>query len=249
MTNIFENVLQMSLTGSVLALAVMVLRIALRKAPKRLLCLLWALVALRLVCPFSIESSLSFVPKSIADGQIISEITDYSEPEAYYQSIPDDYVQTIPPDPESVFHVYPIQERPAPMAIFSKIWAAGATLMLLYAIGSYLFLRRRVAEATLLHSNVWQSERTDSPFVLGLFRPRIYLPYTILPADLPHVIAHERTHIRRGDHWWKPLGYCILSVHWFNPVLWLSYLRLVFADKKAAQHLTTVLSSNFISEE
>ena len=226
MTNIFENVLQMSLTGSVLALAVMVLRIALRKAPKRLLCLLWALVALRLVCPFSIESSLSLVPKPIAEGQVISEITDYSEPEEYFQSIPDDYVQTIPPDPESVFHVYPIQERPTPMATFSKIWAAGAALMLLYAIGSYLFLRRRMAEATLMHSNVWQSERTDSPFVLGLFRPRIYLPYRIDPADLPHVIAHERAHIRRGDHWWKPLGYCILAVHWFNPVLWLSYILL-----------------------
>lgn len=226
MTNIFESVLQMSLTGSVLALAVMVLRIALRKAPKRLLCLLWALVALRLVCPFSIESSLSLVPKPIADGQIISEITDYSEPDAYFQSLPDDYVQTIPPDPESVFHVYPIQERPTPMDTFSKIWTAGAALMLFYAIGSYLFLRRRMEEATRLHSIVWQSERTDSPFVLGLFRPRIYLPYTILPADLPHVIAHERTHICRGDHWWKPLGYCILSVHWFNPVLWLSYILL-----------------------
>lgn len=226
MTDIFESVLQMSLTGSVLALAVMVLRLALRKAPKRLLCLLWALVALRLVCPFSIESSLSLVPKPIADGQIISEITDYSEPEEYFRSIPDDYVQTIAPDPESVFHVYPIQERPTPMATFSKIWAAGAALMLLYAIVSYQFLRRRMAEATRLHDNVWQSERTDSPFVLGLFRPRIYLPYRIDPADLPHVIAHERTHIHRGDHWWKPLGFVILSVHWFNPVLWASYILL-----------------------
>ena len=110
--------------------------------------------------------------------------------------------------------------------ILSHVWLIGMAAMLLYALGSFLLLKRRMATATLLRENIKQSELADSPFVLGLFRPTIYLPYAMSEADMAHVIAHEQAHIRRRDHWWKPLGFLLLSVYWFNPVLWLAYVLL-----------------------
>lgn len=230
MKDIFTQVLQISLTGSIIALAVMALRFVLRKTPKRLICLLWALVVLRILCPFSIESRLSLIPNSIADGQVVSGLTAYREPELSVQSVPDGYAESIPVDGEFIFHEYQTPSTvPANddlMSILTWVWVTGACVMILYAVISYLHLRHRMAEATRYGTNIWQSEYTDSPFVLGLLRPQIYLPYYIQSKDLPHVIAHEQAHIRRGDHWWKPLGYLILALHWFNPVLWLSYILL-----------------------
>ena len=110
--------------------------------------------------------------------------------------------------------------------ILSCIWMAGMAAMALYALVSYWLIKRRVAAATLLRENIKQSEGVDTPFVLGLFRPVIYLPYYLGEEDLAYVVAHERAHIRRRDHWWKPLGFALLTVYWFNPLLWLAYVLL-----------------------
>ena len=127
-------------------------------------------------------------------------------------------------------------------AVAAWVWLAGLILMLGYALVSYLLLRRRVATATLLRENIKQSERVDSPFVLGLLRPTIYLPYAMDEADMGHVIAHERAHIHRGDHWWKPLGFLILAVYWFNPLVWVAYILFCrdmerACDEKVAANL------------
>ena len=106
------------------------------------------------------------------------------------------------------------------------LWLAGIAAMLLYTAVSYFLLRRRVATAVLLRNNIYQSENVDSPFVLGIIKPKIYLPFQMDGKNLEHVIAHEESHIRRKDHWWKPFGFVLLALHWFNPLMWLGYILL-----------------------
>lgn len=216
---IFQKVLEMSLTASWIALAVILVRLVFPKAPKWSLCLLWGLVALRLMCPFAPESEISLAPRPERVEQIIVTVTGTTAGELDPEQIPQ-----VTPSPGNKPNENPGHSAPALPQ--SRIWAFGVLGMLSYALGSILLLKRRMGEATLLRDNLWQSERAESPFVLGFLRPRIYLPYHIRPEDLPHVIAHEQAHIRRLDHWWKPLGFLLLAVHWFNPVLWVSYILL-----------------------
>ena len=231
MQDIFLKVLQMSMTASLIALAVMGVRLLLRNAPKWVICLLWALVALRLVCPVSIESEISLVPEQVATGQIISNVADRPIEDEWVMSVPDGWKAKIPIT-EGVFYVYTVSNEAAItfgkrfFPVLSRIWVSGVALLLLYSVISYIRLRRSMAEATLLRGNIWQCERVDSPFILGFIRPKIYLPYAITEPDMENVIAHEQAHIRRGDHWWKPIGFLILSVHWFNPVMWVAYILL-----------------------
>lgn len=219
MGNMFLKLVNMSLTASWMALAILFLRWLWRKAPKRMICVLWGLVALRLICPFSVESVCSLIP----DSEPIEHITLLSEKgedtrlplarvPAGYEDIlqTDNAVQTV--QIESVVN------------LCALIWLIGASGMLLYMVIRYVGLKRRVATATILHENIWQSERVSSPFVFGFLRPRIYLPYSIQNADMSYVIAHEKAHIRSLDHIWKLFGFAILSVHWFNPVLWVAYI-------------------------
>ena len=229
--DIFLKVLPMSMTASLIALAVMGVRLLLRNAPKWVICLLWALVALRLVCPVSIESEISLVPEQVATGQIISNVADRPIEDEWVMSVPDGWKAKIPIT-EGVFYVYTVSNEAAItfgkrfFPVLSRIWVSGVALLLLYSVISYIRLRRSMAEATLLRGNIWQCERVDSPFILGFIRPKIYLPYAITEPDMENVIAHEQAHIRRGDHWWKPIGFLILSVHWFNPVMWVAYILL-----------------------
>lgn len=222
MEELFLTVVNLSLTAGWLVLAVLALRLLLRKAPRWSFCLLWGLVALRLMFPFSLESSFSLIPSA--------------------QPLPREILSTATPQIQSGIPavnsaVNPIlQEALAPAAgasvnptqvwsfLLSRIWLAGMVLLLLYALVSTLLLKRRLATATLLEDNIRQSEQVGSPFVLGLFRPVIYLPYHIAEEDLTYVLAHERTHIRRLDHWWKLLGYVLLSIYWFNPLMWVAYV-------------------------
>ncbi len=231
MQRVFQKVLELSMTGSVIALAVMVIRLLFRNAPKWTMCLLWGLVALRLVCPVNIESGFSLMPQRIATGQIISNMADTPLPDEQGLSTPEGVTQTIPVDGD-FFHEDVVSREPSVTVggrFFSGlgwIWLAGMMGMLGYAVISYLSLKHKMAEATRLRENIWQSEQAEMPFVLGFLRPRIYLPYHITEEDIPPVIAHEQAHIRRKDHWWKPLGFLLLSVHWFNPVLWAAYCLL-----------------------
>lgn len=218
------KLINLSISASWLVLAILVLRLVFRKAPKWIVCLLWGLVGLRLVCPVSIESALSLIPSA----QTLP-------PEILYTATPqiDSGIQAINSVVNPVLgqSMAPAQGASAnPTQIWSLIlawvWAVGMVVMALYALVSYWLVKRRVATATLLRENIKQSERVSTPFVLGIFRPVIYLPYHLAEEDLAYVVAHERAHIGRRDHWWKPLGFALLCVYWFNPLLWLAYVLL-----------------------
>ena len=226
METLFITLVNMSITASWLVLAVIGVRLVFRKTPKWILCLLWGLVALRLIFPFSLESALSLIPSTQTLPQ---EIVYTAQPEIHSGIEAVDSVIN-PVLEENVTAPEPVVTSANPTQIWSFFlawaWAAGCGCMLLYALVSYLLLKHRVAAAIPLEKGIKQSEFVDSPFVLGLFRPVIYLPISISPKDLPYVVSHEQSHIRRGDHWWKPVGFVLLSVYWFNPVLWLAYILL-----------------------
>lgn len=222
MGNVFLKLLNMSLTAGWMVLAVLLLRLLLKKAPKRIICVLWGLAALRLICPISPESAFSLIPDSepIESTVFVSEARTDTLPVA---EVPADYDFAERNSDDSVAQTAAFEQV---MNILAVVWLTGMAVMLLYMVVSYVSLKRRVAAATILRDNIRQCETIPSPFVLGFIRPRIYLPYSVAEADIAHVIAHERAHIRRLDHLWKPIGFVILSVHWFNPVIWAAYICL-----------------------
>ena len=240
MQDLFVKLMQLSLLGSVFALAVMAVRLFFPKMPKWILCLLWGLVALRLICPFSIESSFSLVPEKVSSGQLLSNVgslyiedTDiiYENSTQYQQALDAGLTPIHSEIGNYVIAAKGSYTAPATLGdtllpILCPVWLAGTAAMLLYTVISFYLLRRKMAEATRYRDNIWQCQLVDSPFVLGFFRPRIYLPYRLSDGDRENVLAHEQAHIRRKDHWWKPLGFLLLSIHWFNPVLWLAYILL-----------------------
>lgn len=221
MADVFIKTLNMGIAASWLILAVVVLRVILKRAPKRFRLLLWAVVGLRLVLPVSIESALSLVPST----QTLPEDVMYAAaPElntgiaALNDAINPAFTAAFAPEPAASAN--PLQVL---LPVASVIWLAGAAAMLLWALVSWLRLRRRVADAVLLEGNVFESERVASPFVLWLIRPRIYLPFGLDEGAREQVLTHERAHIARGDHVIKPLGWLILAVYWYNPLVWLAY--------------------------
>ena len=231
MEALFLKLVNMSITASWLVLAIIAVRLVFSKTPKWILCLLWGLVAFRLICPFSIESALSLIPNP---EPLPQDIIYTAHPQLQSGIIIVD--NTINPMLES--SMTPIEPASAnPTQIWSfilyQVWILGMVLMLLYTVISYLLLKRNVATAIPLVKGIKQSEFIDSPFVLGLIRPVIYLPFGMEEADMAYVIAHEKAHIRRRDHWWKPLGFLLLSIYWFNPVLWVAYI-LLCGDIEAA---------------
>ena len=224
MSEFFLKILNMSISASWVVLAVVVLRFVLKKAPKWVNVLLWGMVAVRLICPVSLESVFSLIPsvepipEEVISGpgfEVQTGVAIVDKPVSNY--LDDHYFEGVTVPANNGFQV---------ITVLSLIWLAGMAGLLIYTVFSYLRLRRRVNTAVLLRDNIFQSEAVGMPFVLGIFRPGIYLPFTIEAADLEHVVAHERAHIRRGDHLWKPLGFLLLTIHWFNPLLWLAYVLL-----------------------
>ena len=224
MSELFLEIVNRSIAASWIVIAVLILRFCLKKAPKWVNVLLWGIVAVRLIFPFSIESALSLIPSA----ETVS-------PSIMMETAPS--VQTGVPALDQVINpVIDHSLSPAPGAsanplqiwipVLTVIWLWGVAALFLYSAVSYRRLRRRVCEAVILRDNIYQSENVCSPFVLGIIRPKIYLPYHMDKREMDHVIAHEQTHIRRRDHWWKPLGFLLLTVHWFNPLLWLGYILL-----------------------
>ena len=224
MSELFLEIVNRSIAASWIVIAVLVLRLCLKKTPKWVNVLLWGIVAVRLIFPFSIESALSLIPSA----ETVS-------PSIMMETAPS--VQTGVPALDQVINpVIDHSLSPAPGAsanplqiwipVLTVIWLLGVAALFLYSAVSYRRLRRRVCEAVILRDNIYQSENVCSPFVLGIIRPKIYLPYHMDKREMDHVIAHEQTHIRRRDHWWKPLGFLLLTVHWFNPLLWLGYILL-----------------------
>ena len=241
MEAIFVHLLNMSIAASWLVLAVVILRWVLKKAPKWMNCVLWVLVGIRLITPFSIESvfslipSVETVPQNLLYGNLAPMESGVPKVDA----------------PTNVFGTGHFGEGvavPPNMALtttkmIAVIWLIGIAALLVYFIVSYFRLRRKVATAVLLRDNIWQSENVMSPFVLGLFKPRIYLPFGMSGASTFCVVAHEKAHIKRRDHWIKPLGFLLLAVYWFNPVIWLAYILLcrdieLACDERVIKKLT-----------
>lgn len=221
MADVFIKTLNMGIAASWLILAVVVLRILLKRAPKRFRLLLWAVVGLRLVLPVSIESALSLVPsaQTLPEGVMYAAAPELNTGiAALNDAINPAFTAAFTPEPAASAN--PLQVL---LPVASVIWLAGAAAMLLWALVSWLSLRRRVAEAVRLEGNVYESERVASPFVLGLIRPRIYLPFGLDEGAREQVLTHERAHIARGDHVIKPIGWLILAVYWYNPLVWLAY--------------------------
>jgi len=224
MEALFLKLVNMSITAGWLVLAIAAVRLLFRRTPRWILCLLWGLVALRLICPVSIESSLSMIPSA---EPLPQEILYTAHPQIQ-SGVPMIDSAVNPALQSSMAPAELTSANPTQIWSFllSRVWVLGMVLMLLYTAGSYLLLKRRVAAAIPLCRGIKQSEHVDSPFVLGLIRPVIYLPFGMESPDMDHVIAHEKAHIRRRDHWWKPLGFLLLSIYWFNPLLWLAYVLL-----------------------
>lgn len=224
MNELFLTIVNMSISASWIVLAVLVLRLLLKKSPKWITVLLWGIVAIRLVCPFSLESVLSLIPSA---ETISPEIITESSP-AIDSGVPiiDNTVNPIIGEsftPTPGDSVNPLQVW---ILVASIVWVIGIAAMLLYTVISYLRVKAKIGTAVLLRDNIFQSENVVSPFVLGLIRPKIYLPFNMNEQDMTHVIAHEKAHISRRDHLWKPFGFLVLAVHWFNPLMWLSYTLL-----------------------
>ena len=224
MNVLFLKIINMSISASWLVMAVLILRLVLKKAPKWINVLLWGIVAVRLICPFSFESALSLIPSAetfpekVISGPsfdvqtgitpVDNRINDYLG-DRYFEGV------TVPANNGN--HM---------MTILSIVWTIGILLLIAYTVISYWRLHREIDTAVRYKDNIFQSENVSSPFVLGLIKPRIYLPFNMNGQDLEHVVAHEQAHIRRKDHWWKPLGFLLLTIHWFNPFMWLSYVLL-----------------------
>ena len=224
MNELFLKIINMSISASWLVLAVRILRFVLKKAPKWVNVLLWGIVAIRLICPFSFESALSLIPSAetfpekVISGPsfdvqtgitpVDNRINDY---------LGDRYLEGV---------TVPANNGNNIMTILTIVWTIGILLLVAYTVISYWRLHREIDTAVRYKDNIFQSENVSSPFVLGLIKPRIYLPFKLDGKDLEYVVAHEQAHIHRKDHWWKPFGFLLLTIHWFNPFMWLAYVLL-----------------------
>lgn len=207
----FYNLARQSLTAGWMILALLVLRPLLKKAPRAVSCLLWGLAAVRLVFPFSLESRVSLVPQQIAAPVRVTPI------DPTYFAGPT--IQTGAPAAAQV-----VSRGISWREVVPWVWLIGVAAMGIYALVSYLRLARRVRASVRIKDRLYICDNVSSPFILGLFRPKIYLPSDLVQPATDYVLAHERAHLRRGDHLWKPLGYALLTVYWFNPLCWLAYI-------------------------
>ena len=234
MAAVFIKLVNMSIVASWLVLAVVLLRLVLRRAPRAAVLILWALVGLRLILPFSLESAFSLVPNTqtiptdivgSVDLPTNNDILTIPPTQSGAQTPTVDITPTAPqtpaPSTEPSLSTKEIVVRTA-----SVIWAAGVGAMLIYALASYIKMKLKVRESVNVHGNVMVCDNIPSPFILGIIRPRIYIPSSTDESDVHYVLAHEKAHLKRFDHIWKPLGFLVLSVHWFNPLVWLSYVLL-----------------------
>lgn len=224
MTDFFLDLVNISITASYIILAVVLLRLAFKKIPKKFICLLWGIAAIRLVFPFSIESALSLIPsaETIPENIAMQTVPSISSGiDVVNGTLNPIIADTFTPNPGD--SVNPLQVI---TAIGSYIWITGLAVMVLYGFISCLRVKKSVRTAVLLENNVWQSESVVSPFILGIFKPKIYIPFNMDDETRSYVIAHENAHLRRRDHLIKPLGFLILAVYWFNPLVWIAYILL-----------------------
>ncbi len=261
MEAIFLKLLNMSITASWMILAVVILRLVLKNAPKFVYCILWALVAIRLICPISFESVLSLIPstetvtmKSESKGSTVSynvstrinvvddRVNQYLG-EHFYEGIAKEN-SNVMSDAESTSvslnastsinedvdrnegNIVAESKEKNIMNTVSYVWIAGVVLLLGYSIVVYAGIYHKVSVSMRLRDNIYICDNIESPFILGIISPRIYLPSSLSEKEMNCVLAHENAHLTRLDYVWKPLGFAILSVYWFNPVIWIAYIFL-----------------------
>ncbi len=260
MSELFLTILGMSVSASVIILAVLLLRLLFKRAPRWVFLAFWGIVAVRLICPFTVESALSLMPSNSVIGSEIIEAAperDTDTPlldrtELATPTLPN--VQTRPDSPSVNRPVLdnnsPVTDNNAPAAdsavnspavdaagseskapiqwgtVIAAVWAVGVLALLAYMAVSYYRMHRRVCTAILMKENIYRSENVESPFVFGVFRPKIYLPFNTRASDTDYIIAHEKAHISRYDHLVKLFGFMLLALHWFNPLVWLGYVLL-----------------------
>ncbi|MBT9651045.1 hypothetical protein GPK87_16795 [Oscillibacter sp. MCC667] len=225
MAAVFLKLLNLSISASWLVLAVLVLRLVSKRSPKWMNVLLWGIVALRLVLPFSVESALSLIPSA----ETVSPAVVQFDPAPTITSGVSVIDNAVNPSLSEHFAAVPTASV-NPLYVWAYlagwVWLIGLGVMLLYALASYLRLRRRVSVSLCVRENIYLCDAISSPFILGVVKPRIYLPSGLDEVQRQNVLSHERAHLARRDHWWKPLGFALLAVYWFNPVLWLAYALL-----------------------
>ena len=225
MAAVFLKLLNLSISASWLVLAVLVLRLVSKRSPKWVNVLLWGIVALRLVLPFSIESALSLIPSA----ETVSPAAVQFDPAPTITSGVSVIDNAVNPSLSEHFAAVPTASV-NPLYVWTEIagwvWLIGLGAMLLYALVSYLRLRRRVSVSLPVQDHIYLCDAISSPFILGVVKPHIYLPSDLDEVQRQNVLAHEQAHLARRDHWWKPLGFALLAVYWFNPVLWLAYTLL-----------------------
>ncbi len=227
MTELFLSLLNMSITAGWVILAILLFRLLFRRAPKRILCLLWGVAALRLILPFSLESIISLIPsrKTVSPEILLSPTPTVDSGVGVIDRVVNPILtDTFAPDPTA--SVNPLQ---VVTAVAANLWLVGMAALILHAIISYCLLRRRVAtavpyETDLCSCPVKQCETVASPFILGFIRPKVYLPFAMESETVPYVLRHEAAHIRCGDPIVKLIGYLLLAVYWFNPLVWVAYL-------------------------
>lgn len=225
MAAVFLKLLNLSISASWLVLAVLVLRLISKRSPKWMNVLLWGIVALRLMLPFSIESALSLIPSA---ETLSPEVVQF-DPAPTITSGVEFIDNAVNPSLSESFAAAPLASV-NPLYVWTYlagwVWLIGLGAMLLYALVSYLRLRRRVSVSLCVRENIYLCDAISSPFILGVVKPRIYLPSGLDEVERQNVLSHERAHLTRRDHWWKPLGFALLAVYWFNPLLWLAYALL-----------------------
>lgn len=246
MERIFIQLVNMSLVAGWLILAVLLIRGLFNKLPKLFRCVLWGLVALRLICPWSIESDISIIPKAeiISDNatkvDILSdkkEIVNNSEDVIHNDSLENNVIVNgnyevdnvdigVKEDSSEKNSQSNIKESSLSISIsaLSKVWVVGIAAMAIYYAVSYVILKRKVSVSIRYEKNIYLCDNIPSAFILGLIKPKIYVPSHLSQIELPNVIKHERAHLSRHDNWWKPLGFCLLSLYWFNPLIWIAYI-------------------------
>ncbi len=220
MSAIFLRLMNMSITAGYLVLAVLLARLFLKKSPKWIPCLLWGIVALRLLLPISIESPWSLIPSA----QVIPENIATTSAPAIHSGITAVNNTVNPMMTQQVIESG--NGWNTILSVASVIWVVGMAGILLYGIISYILLRRQISACIPYRDNVLICDEVSSPFILGVLRPRIYLPSGLDPETMNYVLLHENVHLQRRDHWWKPLSFCLLAVYWFNPLLWVAYILL-----------------------
>lgn len=237
MNQIFLELLNNAVVSSILIMVVMITRICIKKAPKWIICVLWELVAIKLVLPFHIESMLSLIPSSKPipvdiEYQPVPQITSGV-------TVMNEVVNPVLASnftPNEVASVNPMQ---VVVSVASVLWVIGMVILCMYSVVSFCLLRKRVAVSKNIFENVYVCDDVNSPFILGIIRPRIYLPSGMEQDTLECVLEHEKAHLKRLDHIWKPFGFLILTVYWFNPLCWIAYILLCKDIEFACDELVT----------